>query len=369
VARKPDASALAFNPALMTRLPGMHAMAGISLVAPTGEIRWVDNGGVSGSTKAKNAVWPLPHAYFTQQINDRLFWGIGEFTRFGLGVEYPSDWPGRFSVYEICLLSASLNPNIALAVTDSLSVAVGLEPFYGTVDMRKKAPSPLGEFDISIKGADAFTLGFTLSAHYQFNDQWAVGIMYRSKISATIEGDMRFRDVPPPVAAAQNLYDGKTKSKITLPDSITSGIAWTPREDLSIEVAATWTRWSTFKALEFKLPNGYTPPNPKNWKNVWRVGLGVEYDALDWLTLRAGFVRDLSPMTEKHEDYMIPSTSRNIYSLGAGFKWNTWTLDLAYAYIDVKGRGYQSPPGDLMSEARSKDKATNVLSLSVGYTF
>ncbi|MDR1038819.1 MAG: outer membrane protein transport protein, partial [Deltaproteobacteria bacterium] len=112
LARKPDPSAVAHNAALLTGLPGARAMAGLTVIATRGDVRW-NSGGREGDTHTKKAAYLIPHAYFTRQLSDRWFMGVGEFSRFGLGNRYPDDWPGRYNVYDIYLLSASLNPTLA----------------------------------------------------------------------------------------------------------------------------------------------------------------------------------------------------------------------------------------------------------------
>ena len=97
--------------------------------------------------------------------------------------------------------------------------------------------------------------------------------------------------------------------------------------------------------------------------------MGVEYDALDWLTLRAGYVFDQSPMTERYEDYLVPTDDRHIYSFGVGFKWEAWTLDLSYAYIDAIGRSYRANPETNVLRSKADASSTNVFSLSLGYCF
>lgn len=135
VARKPDPSCVAYNPALLTRLPGTHMMLGVTSVTPTGSMHTEILGDNAAETYLKDSTWFLPHVYFTHQINNRLTFGIGEFTRFGLGFEYPQDWPGRYNIYSVSLLSASLNPNLAAKLTDELSVAAGVEAIYVNLDL------------------------------------------------------------------------------------------------------------------------------------------------------------------------------------------------------------------------------------------
>lgn len=386
-ARKPDASAVAYNAALLTRLKGAHLMGGLSVINPSGEMKW-KNGNAYETTELRDSLWAIPHAYYVQQINDDWYFGIGEFTRFGLGFEYPHNWPGRFSIYEVSLISASLNPNIAWRATDKLSLAAGVEIVYVTLDLKKRAKTPVAsipgasfEVDSNIQNAEDIGVGFNLATHYQFNDHWAIGIQYRSQVRVHAHGDVAFtykgsEGVP---AAYENLVqqgyastfrDGSAHSTVILPDSIAAGIAWTPIPELSIEAGAVWTRWSTFRSLNIHLPHGLpTSESHKHWKDVWRFNVGVEYDVLDWLTLRAGYVFDQSPMTEKYEDYLVPTDDRHIYSFGVGFKWDAWTLDLSYAYIDAIGRSYKANPATNVLKSKAEASSTNILSLSIGYSF
>lgn len=383
MARKPDPSAVAYNPALLTRLPGTHIAGGVSFISPRGRMRLKDpNTGETHSAKLKDSIWGLPHGYVTHQFNDDWFFGVGEFTRFGLGFEYTSNWPGRFNIYEVSLMSASINPNIAWRATDKLSLAAGLEFVYVSLDMRKRVATPAvplpdgmvlpaGEVDSNIEDADAPGIGFNLAAHYQFNDQWAIGLQYRSQVRVHAFGKVKFENIsaPAPVFDAM-FHDGTAHSTVILPDSIAGGIAWSPLPELSIEAGAIWTRWSTFRHLNIHLPEG-TPNslNNKHWKDAWRLNVGVEYTPLDWLTLRAGYVWDQSPMTDKYQDYLVPTDGRDIYSVGVGFHWDAWTVDLAYAYIDARSRSYDRTLETNVLDSKVTQGFTNILSLSVGYEF
>lgn len=382
VARKPDASAVAHNPALLARLPGVHAMAGFSTISPKGKVDTVDKYGNKDTVALRNSTWIIPHMYYTHQINDNFTFGVGEFTRYGLGFEYPHNWPGRFNIYQVELQSASINPNIAWAATDKLSLAAGVEIVYVDLDIKKRAtlpgmPEEYFEVDSNIRQATDTGLGWNLAGHYQFNDQWAAGLLYRSQVRVHAKGEVEYTLVNNQRGASgQHLFDttfrdGKAHATVILPDSLTSGISFTPIPELSVEVAATWTRWSTFRSLNIHLPQPIGESrNKKHWNDVWRIGVGVEYSPLDWLTVRAGYVFDESPMSGKYQDYLVPTNDRNIWSAGLGFKWDSWTMDVSYAFIDAKGRVYRASDETKVVQSRTHaSNSTHVVSFSLGYEF
>lgn len=383
VARTPDASSQAYNPAVIARLDGVNLMAGLTAITTGGDMDWKD-GGASGSTSMKDAKWFIPHAYYTQKIGEGMVLGVGEYTRYGLGFEYPKNWPGNQNVYEISLTSFSVAPTLAFRATDKLSMALGLEVMHGSMDIKKRVNNPMaggGQLDVSMSDMTDTKPGFNASLHYQFNDQWAAGLTYRSPIRAKLEGDVKFSNAGMPDAVfaglqAMGYRNGSVSTAVTLPDSVSAGLAWMPTPGFSLEFGAVYTRWSTFDSLDFNMPNGLpVSENKKAWENVWRLNLSAEWQALDWLALRASYVYDESPMSEEYEDYLIPTNDRHIFSLGAGFQWQALTLDVAYGFIYAIGRDYNEdtrvhPDYNTHTlDSEAKPDPTHVLSLSLGYKF
>lgn len=395
MARKADPSAVAYNPALLTQLSGIHAMAGVSAIYPRGTMKWHDEN--LETSRLKHSLWYIPHAYYTHQLNDDWYFGVGEFTRYGLGFEYPHDWPGRFNIYEVALSTFSINPVLAWKATSKLSVAAGVEVVYVNLDLKKRSQVDMVpgvasfEVDANIQDADAWGVGGNIAAHYQFNEQWAIGAQYRSQVRVHAYGDMQYTykgytgpeqlplgpggaAVPGGAVAEgayrQNFRDGQADSTVVLPDSLALGIAWMPVPQFSIEVGAIWTRWSTFKALNINLPSPIgKAESPKDWRDTWRFNIGVEWDVLEWLTLRAGYTYDQAPMTEQYADYLVPTANRNIYSGGLGFKWEAWTLDLAYSIIVPKERNYNTSEKTNTLRSKPSDSYTQIFALSLGYEF
>ena len=89
----------------------------------------------------------------------------------------------------------------------------------------------------------------------------------------------------------------------------------------------------------------------KDWHDTWRFQTGVEYKVLPGLDLRAGYIYDEEAINSQYADYLLPSNNRHYFSLGPGFHWDKWSLDLSYTYVLIEDRdvthslstGYANP--------------------------
>ena len=88
VARADDPSAVAYNPAGITQIPGTATQLGMAVSALNFDISRKHTG---ETVSTSNQVWPIPHFYVTHQINDNWWFGIGAFTRYGLGSQFPDN--------------------------------------------------------------------------------------------------------------------------------------------------------------------------------------------------------------------------------------------------------------------------------------
>lgn len=385
VARKPDASAVAYNPALMTQLEGTQVMAGVSAIIPSAKVD-VKYGGNTYTGEGADNVWLPPHGYMTTQLKDNLWLGMGIYTRFGLGTEYDDEhWAGRYNIYNAEIQTVSYNPNLAFKITDKLSAAVGVEFMTLKLNMDKKS-DPTGvnnpmtpsaaEVDSNLE-ADSYGWGLTAGLHYQFNDQWAAGVSYKSQIEQEARGENNFTigsaltGIPGVVGVYQ---DCDVKGSVTLPDMLAFGVSYSPIPELSIEVGALLTRWSLYDNLAiyhespFYGGAGALVNSEKNWRDAWRYSIGAEYAVTPWMDLRAGYTYDESPARSGKIDYLIPTDDRQLYSVGTGFHWDSYTVDLSYTYIVASDAEYDNQ-GSGIYDGSSRDGRTHVIGLSLGYAF
>lgn len=382
VARADDPSAIAYNAAGITQLPGTHVMGGITVIAPYGSIEGSYRNGSTHTTQVKPAMWTPFHAYMTHQLNDDVWLGFGVFSRFGLGNSYSGKWFGRYNVYDVGLQTVSAVPTVAYKINDIFSVSLGLELMYLSMYEGVKVPyigaGGIMDNDMQMNGT-SFGVGMHAGVHARFSEQWSAGLTYKSQVTQNVHGDAKFDQQGTSPLAHMVMKDSDVSGTLQLPDSVSFAIAFKPIEKLSFEVGTVWTRWSNYNALNiyFDEPSGFRSISNKEWKDGWNINASVEYKALDWLTLRAGYWYESPVVNEKHSDFMLPTNGRDVVTLGAGFNWDNWTLDVAYAHIwihalsynDSDGVGVVNNPLVGVTGAKTKNTQADMVSVSLGYTF
>lgn len=358
VARGGDASVISYNPAAMTRLEGTQFQANLGIT----QMYWgVDT--PAGNAHSSHQTWPIPSWYLSHQWSDKVWLGIGQFTRFGLGVKYPQNWMGGMNLQSVQLITSSINPNIAYKLNDIFSIAVGGEVLYADMQMRKNLGAALtgtpyaamadhlGDMNLNGHG---FAFGGNVALHAKFNEKWSAGITYRAPMSLKVQGKARWDNInalaasanpaalPSVLGAPQASLKNKVRGTIHLPDSFAFAVSYKPTETLSFEAGATYTLWSRFADFNIymKDPLNTWNNNAKHWRNNWAFNLSAEWWATEWMALRLGYVFDKSPNNYGHGDYMMPSNGRKYYTAGIGFKWDKWTLDLAYMYAHNHEQNY-----------------------------
>lgn len=359
----PNASTVAYNPAGMTRIDGASVLFGTTLIAPSADVNIV--GGEQATTKGK--VYVVPHAYGTLQINDWLWFGIGEFTRFGLGTNYDHNWQGSTNVYKASIESYSINPNLAAKITDELSVALGVEYIYGKMDLRKNILAAGEEWKLYPEG-DAWS--WDAAVHYAPTDWLTFGATYRDgfRFDASGKGDF-----------SNDAADDTMDMKANFPGSLSMGVAVKPIDDLTVEVDYIWTGWSSLTKMEYSFSDKTVGAGMlslrtneldslKRYRDASRIQLGVEYMIEEDMALRFGYVYDESPQNPDYADYMLPSNDRQIVSTGFGYGWDSWTVDASLMYLWAGNRVINNGVTGTF-ETNIKNCKTWLGGLSVGYKF
>jgi long-chain fatty acid transport protein len=372
VGRADDPSTLAFNPAGMTQIPGTAFMTSMAFLMPGGSIMQKATG---ISVDQRDHTFLVPSIYYTRQMNEKLWFGLGIMTRFGLGTDFPADWFGRYNSYRAMLESVSINPNVAWKVNDRLSLSVGLEALWLEADLRRmidltggRAPSPATDMMLKLLGDD-IGYGWNLGLHYTMDETTRIGLHYRSPVSLSVSG----------TATATSPLLGSDSSSasvdLKLPEMFMFGISKQMTPKLNVEAGAIYTGWSSYNNLTVNFAKpifGVLPTRSssmKNWSSVWRYQIGFEYHQNSEWTWRVGYAYDQDPMNPAHLDYQLPGNDRQLLSVGFGYTKNNRTWDFSYTRLLAGDRDIAGRPAEGVFDSRSRNVDADIFIISYSLRF
>lgn len=345
IAMSNDVSAIFYNPAGMTSLKGLQLGMGATIIMPEFSFTGPTNVDPNLYTKAKKHIFPPAHFYITYGLTDRLTAGFGFYTMFGLGTDWPRDWPGRVLATKSFVETFSFNPVIAYKVLDNLSVAAGFTYMIGTVDLQKSiytgyAADTYVESKLKASGTG---YGFNVGVQYKPMEKLTIGAVYRHNILMKFnDGDATFEI---PQLRNEKMYqylraafpNTKGSSELNFPNEIGLGIAYAFTEQLTAEFDFMQLGWSSYDILKIKFKEpvaGQTESKAvKNYEDSYSLRFGLEYKVNEKLAIRAGYLRDNHAVPDEYVEPTLPESDRNLYSVGLGYKLNNITFDAYYMLL------------------------------------
>lgn len=338
-----DPSALYYNPAGITQLPGVQLYFGTDLVSV--ETRFTSTSGATTRGGSDGVANPPPSFFYvTSRLKELGLTGVGDLTlglgvlpSFGLQVRYPDDSLISTVTNSAALPLVDIKPAVAYRLTPYLALGAGLDIYTfsdligdGHAEQKRRAGPEFALLGIppgavlEINGTDT-AVGFNVSAlitplRIDGKPRLNLGVVYRSPVTLDLKGDFRVDGTR--VAAA--------RVELELPWILTGAVAAWPLRDedreWKVEIDVDYAEWSSFKDLNVKLSNGLTLPFPQNWSSTYVVMAGTEYKWLSvsglpgWeIAARAGYIRSATPVPTKTLGPSIPDADFNLFSVGLGF--------------------------------------------------
>jgi long-chain fatty acid transport protein len=374
-ARASDPSAIFFNPAGISYLKGLNIMAGTTLVLPKSSFRGPSNFNTNQETKMNNLVFLPSNAYVTYSLENGLGLGLGFFTPYGLGSEWPDNWVGKALTTKTTLQTFYFNPTVSYRFGDCSgfngSVGVGFDYVLSTVLLKRRIPNFDPEPTITLETNKAGTgYGFTAGLLLKPIQDVSVGVSYRSKTKIDFDGKATFDGGSP--AVQQLLPGGDASTSITMPSILFAGVAVRAMKDLEVEADIQLTGWSSYDKLEIDFAQETSAQEDqefaKNYKDVFMIRLGAEY-TMDNLQLRAGYIFDKNPVPDETLDPMLPDADRNDITLGVGYKLTeNWMVDLSYMLVLFKQRT-QDPGVSINGFDGTYNSTAHLFALDISYHF
>lgn len=394
LAHTTDGAAGFYNPAGLADLDGLSLSFGGTYTLPFGS--YESNLGTFDRV-VRGIFPPNLHLYYSKKGSYAV--GLSVYNAFGLGIEWPDNFPGAGALKSVKLLTPTVQPNFAWRINDKFSIGVGVSIIIASAKLERVvsiAPFPAGYSEIGGDGAIGVggNIGFLFSPTKRFR----IGLHYRSAVKLALDGKANFTFDPSiPDAVQATLPSDQTGSlEITTPHIISLGFAYDVTKNLTLGLDFNQYMWSVFDELRLKFgppqpggvpvndspaAGGCTPANApagvrhicskRDWMDVPQFRLGAEWRASKSFTLRGGYTFDLTPVPSTRVDPTLPDATRHDFSIGIGYQFSkAFRLDFAYFLVifldrDAPARFVEEETGP----GRYTGSTAHLFALSFGLNF
>lgn len=381
-----DPSAIFYNVAGLAHQRRMQAMGGATLITFNNEFRGAEDSypfGVRGAFE--DHTFTPPNMYAIIPIGENATLGIGQFTAFGLRTDWEDNetFPGRFVASDTNLKTASIQPSFAMKTSDGRfawgagieyrTSHVTLSRYQAEINPFTQRIADVARIRLDSEWSDGW--GWNVGLMYRPNNDWSIGLNYRSELDIEYDGDATFTQIPTgfpqfdaAVAAQLPPNQGITTS-VTYPAFVHFGIATTRWDGWTVEFDTVYQTWSNFDQLfvEFDQTPAVNLLVPQDWDDSFSFRLGGNREVTDNWNIRLGSVYDQTPQPVEGVGPLLPDADRVGVTYGLGYEGEHWFADVAHMILifedrDTEGRNRDNFDGEYSTTA-------NLLGINLGYRF
>jgi len=385
----PDGSAIFFSPAGLAGLAGNRFSVGVTAIAAQGGFT---DDFLNHRSDLDNPVIPVPAAYFTHQINDKVTVGIGAYAPYGLETRWPTEnFDGRFVGYNTRVRSIYIQPTVGYQVSPTLKLGVGVAYITSHLKLRQRAdlstrviPSTLAVpaglpagttfgmvgvptgTDFADAALEATGSGFAVNfgAILKVSDRLSIGGHWLTRKQIDYDGDAVFEQVSsglvlpvaigplpagtpvdfvlaPQFAPDSALGNGPVSTSLMMPPQGTIGFAYKISDSWNFMADYHYVVWGWFSNVDIDFQNPKTPDLPLHPSNKDTHGFrfGTEYRYSPKIQLRGGYLYHSGASPPQFVTPLLPEGPRNEFTIGAGIELTPKLhADLGYQYIKQNDR-------------------------------
>ena len=121
-------------------------------------------------------------------------------------------------------------------------------------------------------------------------------------------------------------------AEFLFPQFFVVGYSFRPTPDWNIEFNYDWTDWDALNDISLTTASGATLVLPFNYKSSAYYKLGVTRKLGANFFVSAGYIYSENSVPETNFSPLVPDSDRHIFSVGASYKSDAWSVNLAYQY-------------------------------------
>lgn len=306
----------------------------------------------SMSVRSGGTAYEMPAFGYTRRSGD-IVYGLAVFAQGGMGTEYNADsflamgsGQGVRSELGVGRLIAPL----AWKLSQDLMIGGSLDLVWSTLDMKMAiSGAQLGQMVTGAGGnlavalsavssaawaridftngskfsGEAFSTGWAgkLGFHYQASPELALGGSWHRKTSLR---DMKTGDGGAGLSAFGGFKDSGrlTVQDFQMPSQVILGLAWRASPTLTLAADIKRIGWAdVMQSFRMRydsrgMGGGVSFALPQHWKDQTVTAVGLAWQAIPPLTLRAGYNHAANPIPAMYVNPLFPATVKSHYSAG-----------------------------------------------------
>lgn len=379
-----DPTAIFHNPAGIAWLEGTQFSLGTTLIIFDASVRLPNSlDPAFQEVDAESKVFYPSTFYLAHKFNDTITAGFGFYSPYGLGLEWPQDYPLRYISTKSDMKTFFLNPCIALKFTDDLSFGFGISYILATLDFLQVqrvdfSAIGMGEYDVpATLDASGSAIGLNAGLLYR-GENYSLGFNWRGGFEIEFDGDIALdpSELPAPVAAVFP-KSGAAKTAFSFPHIIGIGASFNLTDALMLSADIHYVRWSSYDkfTVEIEIPDFEDLLVVEEWDDSFLIRGGLQYLWKENIALRAGIIYDQTPQPVKTMDPILPDADRWAFTGGFGYTSGNFVIDVAYQLELFKER--RSPnrdilifiPGGVNYGEGIYNTTAHLIGVSLGYKF
>jgi long-chain fatty acid transport protein len=311
---------------------------------------------------------------------------------FGLETVWPQEvadgitFDGAFEGYDNRVQSIYLQPTIGYQVTPRLRIGGGPILAVSSVELNQlvdlsQTPAveggpTFGELGVpfhtafartKLEGSNEFGFGANIGASYQVTDRFTLGARFTTPIKVEYSGDASFEQIDTNLTVPADLTQGGqvllpagtpldaalapqfseegrlseqgVETELTFPFQLVAGVSFQATERLLLLADYQLTGWSAFDEIPIDFEKATDTVREENYDNTHAVRLGAEYDVLDQLTARIGYLYNTAAAPDAVVTPLLPENDRNQFTLGVGWRpVETLEVNVSYHLLQQNSR-------------------------------
>ncbi|PSQ55169.1 MAG: long-chain fatty acid transporter [Bacteroidetes bacterium QH_10_64_37] len=332
-------------------------------------------------------------------------------------VQFPdgSYFDGAFEGFKSRIQNIYVQPTVAYQITPKLRVGAGPIVAFSSVELRQlldlsQQTTPAGPTfgklgvpfhtafaRVGLEASNEIGYGANVGVSFRATDRLSVGVRFTTPITISYEGNAEFTQLqtglifPASSPLAQDLdgdgtpdstpadlllagqfdsngvldqysqlvgEDGALSSQtveteITFPFQLVAGISVRATEKLKLLADYQLTGWSAFDQIPLEFEALGERVREQNYGSTHAVRLGAQYDVIEQLTARLGYLHNTAAAPDEGVTPLLPEAARNQFTVGVGWRpVEQAELNVSYQLLlqnDRRGRVRGPLPGQPLS--------------------